>query len=79
MKRRQLTSLAKRFSETALCSVEDTTDVSAWQHHMQHATKQLPLRVLLAYAHTHVVFNQEIELKAFIDRKAFLFKALIQS
>ena len=70
----QLTALAKHFAETALCTVADTTDVSAWQHCMQHATKQLPLRVLLAYAHTHVVFNQECLLKAFIERKAFLFK-----
>ena len=72
----QLTALAKRFAETALCTVADTTDVSAWQHHMQHATEQLPLRVLLAYAHTHVVLNQEPLLQSFIDRKAFLFKAL---
>ena len=74
MKKMQLTALAKRFAETALCTAADTTDVSAWQHHMQHATEQLPLRVLLAYAHTHVVFNQESLLKAFIERKAFLFK-----
>ena len=72
MKRKQLTSLAKRFAETALCSVKDTTDVNAWQAHMQHATEQLPLRVLLAYAHTHVVFNQEPLLNAFIGRAAFL-------
>ena len=70
----ELTALAKRFAETALCSVQDTTDVSAWQQQMQHATEQLPLQVLLAYAHTHVVFNQEPLLKAFIDRKAILFK-----
>ncbi len=75
MKKMHLTALAKRFAETELFSVKDTTDVSAWQHHMQHATEQLPLRVLLAYAHTHVVFNQEPLLQAFIDRKAFLFKA----
>ena len=75
MKRKQLTSLAERFAETALSSVRDTTDVSAWQAHMQPAAEQLPMRVLLAYAHTHVVFNQEPLLKAFIDRKAFLFKA----
>jgi hypothetical protein len=29
MKRKQLPSLAKRFAKTALCSVRDTTDVSA--------------------------------------------------
>ena len=75
MKRKQLTSLAERFAKTALCSVKDTTDVNAWQARMQHATEQLPIRVLLAYAHTNVVFNQEPFLKAFIDRKAFLFKA----
>ena len=75
MKRKQLTSLAERFAETALSSVRDTTDVSVWQAHMQPVAEQLPMRVLLAYAHAHVVFNQEPLLKAFIDRKAFLFKA----
>ena len=75
MKKMQLTALTKRYAITPLHTVRDTTDVSVWQQHMQHATEQLPLRVLLAYAHTHVVFNQEPWLKAFIDRKAFLFKA----
>ena len=75
MKKMQLTALTKRYAITPLHNVRDTTDVSVWQQHMQHATEQLPLRVLLAYAHTHVVFNQEPLLKAFIDRKAFLFKA----
>ena len=42
---------------------------------MQHAAEQLPLRVLLAYAHTHVVFNQEPILKAIIEPKAFLCRA----
>jgi hypothetical protein len=72
MKKMHLTALAKRFAETELFSVKDTTDVSAWQHHMQHATEQLHLRVLVAYAHTHEVFNQEPLLQAFIDCKAFL-------
>ena len=75
MKRKQLTSLAERFAETSLYSVRDTTDVSAWQAHMQPVAEQLPLRVLLAYAHAHVVFNQEPLLNKFIDRTAFLFKA----
>ena len=75
MKKTELTSLANRHAKTALSTVQDTTDVSAWQTHMQHLAEQLPLRVLLAYAHTHVVFNQEPLLKAFIDKKAFLFKA----
>ena len=75
MERKEVTSLAERFAETALCSVKDTTDVSAWQALMQHAAEQLPLRVLLAYAHTHVVFNQEPILKAIIERKAFLCRA----
>ena len=34
----------------------------------------LPLGILLAYAHTHVVFNQDHLLRSFIKRKAFLFK-----
>ena len=75
MKKMQLTALTKRYAITPLRTVLDTTDVSVWQQRMQHATEQLPLRVLLAYAHTHVVFNQEPLLKAFIDREAFLFKA----
>ena len=74
MKKMHLTALAKRYAKTALFSVKDTTDIKPWLDHMQHATKQLPLRVLLAYAHSHAVFNQEPLLKAFIDRKAFLFK-----
>ena len=75
MQRKQLALLVKRFVRTPLCSVKDTTDVNVWQTLMQPATEQLPLRVLLAYAHTHVVFNQEPLLKAFIHRRAFLFKA----
>ena len=75
MKKNELTSLAKRFVQTALSTVQDTTDVSVWQTHMQHAAEKLPLRVLLAYAHTHVVFNQGPLLKAFVHQKAFLFKA----
>ena len=74
MKKMQMTALAKRFAETALCTVGDTTDVSEWQDRMELATEQLPLRVLLAYAHTHVVFNQAPLLEAFIEQKAFLFK-----
>ena len=74
MKKMQMTALAKRFAETALCTVGDTTDVSEWQDRMELATEQLPLRVLLAYAHTHVVFNQAPLLETFIEQKAFLFK-----
>ena len=36
--------------------------------------KALLLPVLLAYAHTHVVFNQDHLLQSFIEQKAFLFK-----
>ena len=75
MQRKELALLVKHFVNTPLCSVKDTTDVSVWQTHMQLATRQLPLRVHLAYAHAHVVFNQEPLLKAFIHRRAFLFKA----
>ena len=42
MRTMELTALAKRFAETALCSAKDTTDVSAWQDHMQHDALQLP-------------------------------------
>ena len=38
--------------------VQDTTDVSTFQTFMAKRCETLPLRVLLAYAHTHVGFNQ---------------------
>ena len=42
---------------------------------MATRSAELPLRILLAYAHTHAVFNQEDLLQKFIDQKAFLFKS----
>ena len=63
-----------RFTNTALSSVQDTTDVSTFRTLMARRCQTLPLRQLLAYAHTHVVFNQDHVLRSFIDEKAFLFK-----
>ena len=74
MRKGPLAWLAKRFSTTALSFVQDTTDVSTFRTLMATRSVKLPLRVLLAYAHTHVVFNQEHLLQKFIDQKAFLFK-----
>ena len=74
MQKYHLTALCRRFAETTLSSVQDTTDVSTFQTLMTERCETLPLRVLLAYAHTHVVFNQDHLLRSFIDQKAFLFK-----
>ena len=41
---------------------------------MARRCQTLPLHQLLAYAHTHVVFNQDHLLRRFIDQKASLFK-----
>ena len=69
-----LNALCRRFTKTALSTVQDTTDVSTFQTLMAKRCQTLPLQVLLAYAHTHVVFNQDHLLRSFIERKAFLFK-----
>ena len=74
MHKSQLNALCRRFQKTALGTVQDTTDVSTFQTLMAKRCRTLPLRVLLAYAHTHVVFNQDHLLGSFIERKAFLFK-----
>ena len=75
MRKSQLNALCRRFAKTALCSVQDTTDVSTFQMLMAKRCEKVPLQVLLAYAHTHVVFNQDELLSSFIEQKAFLFKA----
>ena len=74
MKKTHLNALSRRFAKTALSSVQDTTDVSSFQALMAKRCNTLPLRILLAYAHTHVVFNQDHLLRSFIEQKAFLFK-----
>ena len=74
MKKLHLNALGRRFAKTSLCTVQDTTDVSTFQTLMATRCQTLPLRVLLAYAHTHVVFNQDHLLHSFIEQKAFLFK-----
>ena len=75
MRKSHLKALCRRFAKTALCSVQDTTDVSTFQTLMAKRCEKVPLQVLLAYAHTHVVFNQDDLLTSFIEQKAFLFKA----
>ena len=74
MKKSHLTALSRRFAKATLSSVQDTTDVSTFQTLMAKRCETVPLRVLLAYAHTHVVFNQDHLLRSFIEKKAFLFK-----
>ena len=74
MRKSYLNDLCRRYSKTALASFQDTTDVSSFQRLMAEHCGQLPLGVLLAYAHTHVVFNQDHLLQSFIQQKAFLFK-----
>ena len=74
MQKSHLNALCRRFAKTALSTVQDTTDVSTFQMLMAERCQTLPLQVLLAYAHTHVVFNQDHLLRSFIERKAFLFK-----
>ena len=59
MRKSQLKALCRRFAKTALCSVQDTTDVSTFQTLMAKRCEKVPLQVLLAYAHTHVVCNQD--------------------
>ena len=66
--------LCRRFAKIALSSVQDATDVSTLRTLMARRCQTLPLRQLLANAHTHVVFNQDHLLRSFIDQKAFLFK-----
>ena len=74
MKKFHLTALCRRFAQATLSSVQDTTDVSTFRTHMAKRCETVPLRVLLAYAHTHVVFNQDHLLRSFIEKKAFLFR-----
>ena len=74
MQKSHLNALCRRFAKTALSTVQDTTDVSTFQTLMAKRCQTLPLQVLLAYAHTHVVFNQDHLLRSFIEQKAFLFK-----
>ena len=74
MQKSHLNALCRRFAKTALSTAQDTTDVSTFQTLMAKRCQTLPLQVLLAYAHTHVVFNQDHLLRSFIERKAFLFK-----
>jgi len=74
MQKSHLNALKRRFAKTPLCTAQDTTDVSTFQTLMAEHCQTLPLQVLLAYAHTHVVFNQDHLLRSFIERKAFLFK-----
>ena len=74
MQKSHLNDLCQRFVKTELSTAQDTSDVGTFQTLMAKRCQTLPLQVLLAYAHTHVVFNQDHLLRSFIERKAFLFK-----
>ena len=70
-----LNALAKRFLTTSLSTVQDTTDVSAWQTLMRDRCETLPTKVILGYGYIHVVFNQPHLLKAMVKEKAFTFRS----
>ena len=72
MQKSHLNALCRRFAKTALCTAQDTTDVSTFQTLMAKRCHKLPLRVLLAYAHTHVVFNQDHLLRSFIEQLSLI-------
>jgi hypothetical protein len=74
MRKAHLNALCRRFAKTALSSVQDVTAVSTFQTLMAKRCVTLPLRVLLACAYKHVVFNQDHVLRSFIAQKPFLFK-----
>ena len=60
MKKSHLTALCRRFGITTLSSVQDTTDVSTFQTLMAKRCETVPLRVLLAYAHTCCVQSRPL-------------------
>ena len=75
LNKERLDALAKRFLETPLSTVGDTTDVSAWKDLMQDRSTFLPTSVLLGYAYVHVVFNQTHLLRAILEENAFTFES----
>jgi len=75
MRMKPLSALAKRCLTTSLNTVQDTTDVSAWQTLMRDRCKTLPTKVILGYGYIHVVFNQPHLLKAMVKEKAFTFRS----
>ncbi len=75
MRVKPVNALAKRFLYTPLNTVQDTTDVSAWQDLMRDRCKALPTSAILGYSYIHVVFNQQCLLKAMVKEKAFIFRS----
>jgi hypothetical protein len=60
MQKSHLNALCQRFAETALSTVQDTTDVSTFQTLMVKRCQTLPLQVLLAYAHTRCLQSRPL-------------------
>ena len=69
IRRTRLSLLTKRYLHTALNTVEDTTDVSAFQEVMGNVCKKLPIAAILTISHIHVVFNQRHILEAMQKEK----------
>ena len=74
MSKKPLAALAKRFMGSPLSTVQDTTDVSAFQTLMRDRCKSMPTSAVLGYCYIHVVFNQRHLLEAMIKEKAFMFR-----
>ena len=51
MRKKPLGQLATYFSRTPLSTMQDTTDVSAFQDVMRDRCKELPTKIVLAYAY----------------------------
>ena len=75
LNKKRLNALAKRFLETPLSTVGDTTDVSAWKDLMEDRSTELPTSALLGYAYVHVVFNQRHLLQSMLEEEAFTFES----
>ena len=73
--KRPLNALAKRFLNTPLKTVADTTDVMAFQTLMRSRCQSLPLSGVLTYCFVHVVFNQAYLLTDMVNGEVFLQKA----
>ena len=70
-----LSELAQRFLTTSLRTVQDTTDVSAFQEYMTARCKDLPIAVILLYSFIHVMFNQRHLLVKMVKENTFLCEA----
>ena len=70
-----LSELAQRFTTTSLRTVQDTTDISAFQEYMTARCKDLPIAVILLYSFIHVMFNQRHLLVKMVKENTFLCEA----